>query len=88
MPKKQISNVDTNAVESVIGYVFSRKELLEEALTHRSFLTEQEAAGHNERLEFLGDAVLQLVATKELYERFPDDPEGTLSLNRSRVVRD
>ena len=87
MRKKRGQSVEIAAVESAIGYVFSRKDLLEQALTHRSFLNEHQSTGHNERLEFLGDAVLQLVATRELYDLYPDEDEGTLSLYRSRVVR-
>jgi len=60
-------------------------ELLEQALTHRSFAYEQ-GGSHYERLEFLGDAILQQVITLELYERFSDLPEGELSKRRSALV--
>jgi ribonuclease-3 len=60
-------------------------ELLEQALTHRSFAYEH-GGGHYERLEFLGDAVLQQVVTIELFERFADLPEGDLAKRRAALV--
>ena len=60
-------------------------ELLEQALTHRSFAYEH-GGGHYERLEFLGDAVLQQVVTIELFERFADMPEGDLAKRRAALV--
>jgi ribonuclease-3 len=60
-------------------------ELLEQALTHRSFSYEH-GGSHYERLEFLGDAILQQVITLELFERFSDLPEGDLSKRRSALV--
>ncbi len=65
-----------------LGYVFRRPDLLEQALTHRSF-----GAPHNERLEFLGDAVLNCVIAAELFERFGTLPEGDLSRLRAHLVR-
>ncbi|MFV0406822.1 MAG: ribonuclease III [Propioniciclava sp.] len=56
------------------------------ALTHRSWAHEQGGVPHNERLEFLGDSVLGIVVTDELYRRFPQDPEGMLARKRSAVV--
>jgi len=56
------------------------------ALTHRSWCSEHPGAQSNERLEFLGDAVLGLVVTDHLYERFPDLPEGQLAKTRAAVV--
>ena len=64
-----------------IGYRFSDIELLRRALTHRSY-----GATHNERLEFLGDSVLNCVVALELYEKFPQLPEGELSRLRANVV--
>lgn len=66
-----------------LGHDFADPKLLEEALTHRSA-----GAGHNERLEFLGDAVLSLVAAGELYRRRPNAPEGDLSRLRAALVRE
>lgn len=69
-------------VEHALGYTFQRAALLTQALTHRSFSTP-----HNERLEFLGDSVLNCVIAQVLYTRFPDLPEGVLSRLRSNLVR-
>lgn len=64
-----------------IGYRFTDFELLRRALTHRSY-----GASHNERLEFLGDSVLNCVVALELYAKFPQLPEGELSRLRANVV--
>lgn len=64
-----------------LGHRFSRPELLHRALTHRSY-----SAAHNERLEFLGDSVLNCAIARHLYEVFPDLPEGDLSRLRSNLV--
>ena len=61
-------------------------ELLILALTHRSFANEAGLSANNERLEFLGDSVLSIIATDELYHRFPDLPESDLARLRSSVV--
>src|SRR6266704_6894937 len=66
---------------AALGHVFRRPELLRQALTHRSF-----AADHNERLEFIGDGVLNCAIALMLYERFPQMPEGDLSRMRSSLV--
>ncbi|HEY4526156.1 MAG TPA: ribonuclease III [Candidatus Paceibacterota bacterium] len=75
-------------LEKRIGVNFKNKDLLKEALTHRSYLNEHPewALPHNERLEFLGDAVLELVVTEYLYNRFPDKPEGQLTMLRAALV--
>lgn len=67
---------------------FNDLELLRQAFTHRSYLNEHrgEAGGHNERLEFLGDAVLELVSTHFLYSKFPDKHEGELTAYRAALV--
>ncbi len=69
-------------VERGLGHEFSSRALLAQALTHRSF-----SATHNERLEFLGDAVLDCIASDLLCERFPDLPEGVLSRLRANLVK-
>ncbi len=75
-------------LEEKIGVVLANKDLLLQALTHRSYLNENPAfrVGHNERLEFLGDAVLELAVTEELYAKFPDKPEGELTSFRAALV--
>ncbi|MBI5004056.1 ribonuclease III [Candidatus Kaiserbacteria bacterium] len=74
--------------EEKIGYTFKDRRLLEAAFTHRSYLNENRAPGreHNERLEFLGDAVLELVATEFLFAKYPDKPEGDLTAYRAALV--
>ncbi len=71
-----------------IGVTFNDINLLKQACTHRSFLNENKGAGleHNERLEFLGDAVLELVITSYLYRKFPNKHEGDLTSYRSALV--
>ena len=71
----------SDARAAALGHVFRRPELLHQALTHRSF-----AAEHNERLEFIGDGVLNCAIALMLYERFPQMPEGDLSRMRAGLV--
>src|SRR3990167_7552884 len=74
--------------EKRIGHSFKDKRFLEQAFTHRSYLNENREAGreHNERLEFLGDAVLELVVTEFLYSKYPEKPEGDLTAYRAALV--
>ena len=69
-------------LEKALGHVFSQRELLRQALTHRSY-----GSGHNERLEFLGDSVLNCVVASLLFERFGSAREGELSRLRANLVR-
>ena len=80
--------MDFSTFEKRIGYVFKNKSLLRQAFTHRSYLNENRSAGieHNERLEFLGDAVLELVVTEFLFEKYPDKAEGDLTSYRAALV--
>ncbi len=73
-------------LEKTIGVTFRGKELLAQALTHRSAVRESRLHGHNERLEFLGDAVLELVVTEYVFQ-FTDKPEGELTNWRSALVK-
>jgi ribonuclease-3 len=78
---------DPNDVQKELGYSFRDPALLRLALTHPSVAHEQGAAlQHNQRLEFLGDAVLQLALTRALYERFPEFGEGPLTKARAKLV--
>ena len=71
-----------------IGVPFHRLSLLDEALTHSSYTNEaKNCMPHNERLEFLGDAVLELASSTYLYERFPDCSEGELTKMRASLVQ-
>lgn len=74
--------------EKKIGIIFKNKGLLKQAFTHRSYLNEHRDVElvHNERLEFLGDAVLELIITEYLYKKYPDDSEGQLTAFRSALV--
>ena len=71
-----------------LGLSFKNRDLLTEALTHRSYLNEHReyAGNHNERLEFLGDAVLELAVTDFLFKKFPAKPEGELTAYRAALV--
>lgn len=73
-------------LEKIAGVHFKNKDLLHQALTHRSSVHERAKHGHNERLEFLGDAVLQLIATEYLFH-LSDRPEGELTNWRSALVQ-
>jgi len=77
-------------IQHRLGYRFRRPRLLREALTHKSYLNEAKETGEldNERLEFLGDAVLDLVVSQHLLSAFPDAAEGELSKLRARLVNE
>lgn len=79
---------DFSVLENKLGFIFRNKDLLTQAFVHRSYLNENPDInmGHNERLEFLGDAVLELIVTKYLYDKFPDKPEGELTNWRAALV--
>lgn len=74
--------------ERLVGVSFNDKQLLTQAFTHRSYINENRGTKmqHNERLEFLGDAVLELATTEFLYERFPNRNEGELTAIRAALV--
>lgn len=74
--------------EKSIGVTFKDKKILTIAFTHRSYLNENPNTGleHNERLEFLGDAVLELIVTDFLYAKYKDEPEGMLTSYRAALV--
>ncbi len=75
-------------LEKQLKVKFKNKDLLIQAFVHRSYLNENPKfyLGHNERLEFLGDAVLELVVTEELYQKYPKKPEGVLTNWRAALV--
>lgn len=81
MKKMKVNNV------SELASLFKDDKLFNQALTHRSWLNEHDApAGHNERLEFLGDAVLEYVVSSFLYKKFTKEEEGFLTSLRSNIV--
>ncbi len=77
------------ALESALGLSFKNQALLGQALTHASYANEhpEEVGDSNERLEFLGDALIDLVVAQELYHRYPELAEGELTTLRSALVR-
>ncbi|MDA3803003.1 MAG: ribonuclease III [Patescibacteria group bacterium] len=79
---------DLQALQDKLGIRFKDELLLKQALVHRSYLNEHPdfKIGHNERLEFLGDAVLEIIVTEYLYNEFPDTPEGDLTNWRASLV--
>ncbi len=85
---------DFEALQEKLGYVFQSQDLLNLAMTHKSFIyenqlqKENDSSLYNERLEYLGDSVLQLIITQYLYEKFPQDAEGVLSKKRSSLVNE
>ena len=81
-------NTDYAQLETKIGYVFKNKSLLMNALTHTSFANEHKnkKMKDNERLEFLGDAVLELVSSEFIYKTMPDMPEGDMTKLRASLV--
>ncbi len=84
------TKLSTEKLEKTVGYTFKNKKLLTEALTHSSYSNEllqrNIDSRSNERLEFLGDSVLEIVSTTYLFENFPSIPEGELTKLRSEVI--
>lgn len=77
-------------LEDKIVVSFKNKSLLKQALIHRSFINEaddRDALSHNERIEFLGDAVLELIVTEHLFNKYPEHKEGELTSFRAATVR-
>ncbi|MCR5656819.1 MAG: ribonuclease III [Butyrivibrio sp.] len=83
-----IGEQELTELEKKIGYTFKNKNLLLQALTHSSYANEQKInkRGDYERLEFLGDAVLELVSSHYLYEKYPDKKEGEMTKLRASMV--
>jgi ribonuclease-3 len=80
------SNINLQQLEEKLGLNFSDKELLKVAITHSSYANQKRKVEFNERLEFLGDSVLQLIISEYLYCHFTEKPEGYLSKIRSLIV--
>lgn len=79
---------DYQKLEKKIAVKFKDQNLLEQAFIHRSYVNEHKGkVKHNERLEFLGDAVLELAATKHLFEKYPNQDEGKMTSFRSALVK-
>jgi ribonuclease-3 len=87
VPKSKGEGPDTlGAIERALGYAFVDRELLERALTHRSAAHEARSVGHNEPLEFLGDAVLNFLVADRIVRRRPDLDEGAMTRLRASMV--
>ncbi len=74
-------------LEKCLGHKFNNIELLKEAMTHRSFASERKIPRDNQRLEFLGDAVIQIITTEILFIQYPEKREGELTALRSALVQ-
>jgi ribonuclease-3 len=77
---------DLKKLEKILGYQFENPELLNKALTHKSYATEVSCSEFNERMEFLGDSILSAVTADFLYHKYPDQDEGKLSQLKSQIV--
>ena len=92
MDKREFKNLTLSDLEnikkceSVIEYTFTDKNLLNAALTHKSYVNENSGEIDNERMEYLGDSVLQMIVTEYMYKKYPDFDEGTLSSCRASTV--
>lgn len=88
-PKRRNNMINYEKIEKNLGITFKDRSLLDIALTHRSYLNEHRDASlqNNERIEFLGDAVLELVISSYLFRTYKDKPEGDLTNIRAAVVR-
>lgn len=85
--KQRLDEHEIKFLEEGIGYTFEDKMILEEALCHSSFAKEYGLNYNNERLEFLGDAVLEFIVTRTLFRTYPDANEGELTQMRSGLVK-
>lgn len=84
-----VGHATVASLEQILGHQFKDRSLLQQAFVHRSYLHEkpQYTLGSNERLEFLGDALLNYAIASELFQGFPEEPEGTLTKLRAGVVQ-
>lgn len=73
-------------IEEIIGYNFKNKKLLDTALTHSSYAHENDVEYYNERIEYLGDAVLELISSEYIYKTYPNLPEGEMTKTRAYAV--
>ena len=85
--KQRLDEHEVKFLEEGIGYIFEDRKILEEALCHSSFAKEYGLNYNNERLEFLGDAVLEFIVSRALFRTYPDANEGELTQMRSALVQ-
>ena len=83
---KKNRNIILNEVENKLKVKFNDINILDTALTHSSFINENKNINSNERLEFLGDSILQLCISELLYNKYKDEPEGFLTKKRALIV--
>lgn len=83
-----LSDKETAELVNLLQWPVQNMQLYQEALTHSSYAYEQEGLCSNERLEFLGDAVLELVISEYFFKAFPNEPEGKLTLMRHNIVNE
>src|SRR3989338_10432416 len=86
MPQSALSGELFRSLEKVLGFAFSDSHHLEIALTHSSYAKEHKHAYSNERLEFLGDSIFNMIIAHYLYQKFPQADEGKLSKLKSMLV--
>lgn len=86
---QQITQEIENFIKNILGFKSAKVEYFIEALTHRSYINEvkETTQNHNERMEFLGDAVLELAVTKYLFDNYPSHNEGALTSFRAALVK-
>jgi ribonuclease III len=84
--KRGLYNIKLTELETILGYKFKNLKLLEKALTHTSHFVKKSNINHFQRLEFLGDSVLNLTVSDFLYNKFPFFPEGKLSKLKSTII--
>jgi ribonuclease III len=84
--RRRKKNAQSRGLEGALGFKFRDTEVLDRALAHRSYCAEHSDTLSNERLEFLGDAVLGLIVTDYMFSEYPDMPEGELAKLRASVV--
>ena len=86
--RKMDTRIDFNYIENKLGYKYKDKNILLNALTHSSYNNESKSKQiqNNERLEFLGDATLELIISEYLYRNYPDLTEGEMTKMRARIV--
>lgn len=81
--------INIEKLELRIGYTFKNKKLADMAITHKSYAHDKgkdSLDAYNERVEFLGDAILEYIVSKQLYDKLPEEKEGTLTKKRARIV--
>lgn len=82
----ETQEIDIASIEALLGYVFKNKTLIEAAFTHQTYANAKKGVKDNQRLEFLGDAVIDLLVAEKLFLEAPGQDEGYLTIERSHIV--